>query len=72
MKPVIPSPPVNSAPGLPNPESLGDEVQMVYMDPPYGVKFGSNFQPFIRERDVNHNDYEDMTRKAEITRVVPS
>src|SRR5205814_6066887 len=39
--------------------------QMIYVDPPYGVKFGSNFQPFIRKRDVNHNDDEDMTREPE-------
>src|SRR5713226_4559952 len=37
-------------------EALGGQVQMIYMDPPYGVKFGSNFQPFIRKRDVAHND----------------
>ena len=33
-------------------ESLGRQVQMVYMDPPYGIKFGGNFQPFVRKRDV--------------------
>jgi len=27
-------------------------VQMIFLDPPYGVKFGSNFQPFVRKRDV--------------------
>src|SRR3990170_2868845 len=37
-------------------EGLGGQVQMIYMDPPYGVKFGSNFQPFVRKRDVSHND----------------
>jgi len=37
-------------------ESLGGQVQMIYMDPPYGVRFGSNFQPFVRKRDVKHND----------------
>src|SRR2546423_13670146 len=36
------------------------------MDPPYGVKFGSNFQPFVRKRDVSHNDDEDMTREPEM------
>ncbi len=46
-------------------ESLGGQVQMIYMDPPYGVKFGSNFQPFIRKRDVKHNDDKDMTREPE-------
>ena len=47
-------------------ESLGGQVQMIYMDPPYGVKFGSNFQPFVRRRDVAHNDDEDMTREPEM------
>jgi adenine-specific DNA-methyltransferase len=47
-------------------ESLGGQVQMVYVDPPYGVKFGSNFQPFVRKRDVAHNDDADMTREPEM------
>jgi adenine-specific DNA-methyltransferase len=47
-------------------ESLGGQVQMIYMDPPYGVKFGSNFQPFVRKRDVSHGDDEDMTREPEM------
>jgi len=47
-------------------EGLGGQVQMMYIDPPYGVKFGSNFQPFVRKRDVKHNDDEDMTREPEM------
>ena len=47
-------------------ENLGGQVQMIYMDPPYGVKFGSNFQPFIKKRDVGHNDDEDLTREPEM------
>ena len=47
-------------------EGLGNQVQMIYMDPPYGVEFGSNFQPFIRRRDVRHGDDEDMTREPEM------
>jgi len=47
-------------------ENLGGQVQMIYMDPPYGVKFGSNFQPFVRKRDVKHNDDDDMTREPEM------
>ena len=47
-------------------EDLGGQVQMIYMDPPYGVKFGSNFQPFVRKRDVAHNDDADMTREPEM------
>jgi 16S rRNA G966 N2-methylase RsmD len=49
-------------------ERLGGQVQMIYMDPPYGVKFGSNFQPFIRKRDVKHNDDADMTREPEMVK----
>lgn len=47
-------------------EGLGGQVQMIYVDPPYGVKFGSNFQPFVRKRDVKHNDDNDMTREPEM------
>ena len=49
-------------------EGMGGQVQMIYMDPPYGVKFGSNFQPFVRKRDVAHNDDEDMTREPEMVK----
>jgi len=49
-------------------EGLGGQVQMIYIDPPYGVKFGSNFQPFVRNRDVKHNDDEDMTREPEMVK----
>jgi adenine-specific DNA-methyltransferase len=49
-------------------EGLGGQVQMIYMDPPYGVKFGSNFQPFVRKRDVSHNDDADMTREPEMVK----
>ena len=47
-------------------EGMRGQVQMIYIDPPYGVKFGSNFQPFVRKRDVTHNDDEDMTREPEM------
>ena len=47
-------------------EGLGGQVQMIYIDPPYGVKFGSNFQPFVRKRDVSNNDDADMTREPEM------
>src|SRR5437762_1274234 len=41
---------------------------MIYMDPPYGVRFGSNFQPFVRKRDVKHNDDAEMTREPEMVK----
>jgi len=49
-------------------EGLGGQVQMIYLDPPYGVKFGSNFQPFVRKRDVKHNEDQDMTREPEMVK----
>ena len=49
-------------------EGLGGQVQMIYMDPPYGVKFGSNFQPFVRKRDVKHGNDEEMIREPEMVK----
>ncbi|MCL6431572.1 MAG: site-specific DNA-methyltransferase, partial [Anaerolineae bacterium] len=49
-------------------EGLGGKVQMIYMDPPYGVRFNSNFQPFVRKREVKHNDDKDLTREPEMVR----
>ena len=49
-------------------ESLGRKVQMVYMDPPYGVKFGGNFQPFVRKRDVKDGDDDSISREPEMVR----
>jgi adenine-specific DNA-methyltransferase len=45
---------------------LGGQVQMIYIDPPYGVRFGSSFQPFVRRRDVKHGDDENLTREPEM------
>ena len=47
-------------------EGLGGQVQTLYMDPPYAVKFGSNFQPFVRKRDVTHGADDDMVREPEM------
>lgn len=45
-------------------ENLAGKVQMIYIDPPYGVSFKSNFQPEIRKRSVGISN-EDLTREAE-------
>ncbi len=47
-------------------EGLGGQVQTIYMDPPYAVKFGSNFQPFVRKRNVTHGSDDDMVREPEM------
>ena len=49
-------------------EGLGGQVQMMYFDPPYGVKFGSNFQPFVRKRDVKHGADDEMIREPEMVK----
>lgn len=49
-------------------EGLGGQIQMIFMDPPYGVKFGSNFQPFVRKKDVRHGGDDDMTREPEMVK----
>ena len=40
-------------------EGLAGQVQMIYLDPPYGIKYGSNFQPFVSQRDVKDGKDED-------------
>lgn len=47
-------------------EGLGGQVQMVYFDPPYGIKYGSNFQPFVNKRDVKDGKDEDLTAEPEM------
>lgn len=49
-------------------EGLGGQVQMIYIDPPYGVKFGSNFQPFVRKQKVEHGVDKEMTREPEMVK----
>lgn len=49
-------------------EGMGGQVQMVYFDPPYGVKFGSNFQPFVRKNSVKHGADEEMIREPEMVK----
>jgi len=47
-------------------ESMSGKVQMIYIDPPYGIKYGSNFQPFVGKRDVKDRKDEDLTKEPEM------
>lgn len=47
-------------------EGMGGKVQMVYFDPPYGIKYGSNFQPFVNKRDVKDGKDDDLTTEPEM------
>jgi adenine-specific DNA-methyltransferase len=49
-------------------EGMGGQVQMIYFDPPYGVKFGSNFQPFVKQNTVDHNKDDQMSREPEMVK----
>ena len=46
-------------------EGMAGKVQMIYIDPPYGIKYGSNFQPFINKKDVKDGKDEDLTQEPE-------
>ena len=46
-------------------EGMGGKIQMVYIDPPYGIRYGSNFQPFVNRRDVRDGRDEDLTQEPE-------
>lgn len=47
-------------------EGMAGQVQMVYVDPPYGIKYGSNFQPFTNKRKVEDGKDEDLTAEPEM------
>ncbi len=46
-------------------EALRGKVQMIYIDPPYGIKFGSNWQVSARKREVKDGKLEEATREVE-------
>jgi len=48
-------------------EDLAGRVQMIYIDPPYGIKFASNFQPQLGQRDVKDRE-QDLTREPEMVK----
>ena len=47
-------------------EGMAGKVQMVYFDPPYGIKYGSNFQPFVNKRDVKDGKDDDLSTEPEM------
>src|SRR6476646_9975126 len=47
-------------------ERLRGKVQMIYIDPPYGIKFGSNWQVSARTTSVKDGKVEDAAREAEV------
>ena len=49
-------------------ENLAGKVQMIYIDPPYGISYGSNFQPEVGNRDVKDGKDESLTREPEMVK----
>ncbi|MBV9032845.1 MAG: hypothetical protein JO182_00025, partial [Acidobacteriaceae bacterium] len=50
-------------------EDLAGKVQMIYIDPPYGIKFRSNFQPEVNQQDLSDSDKDsDLTREPEMVK----
>lgn len=49
-------------------EGMAGQVQTVYIDPPYGKTYNSNFQPFTNKREVKDGKDEDLTQEPEMIR----
>lgn len=47
-------------------ENMAGKVQMIYIDPPYGIKFNSNFQPYTNKRDVKDKDDDSIPAEPEM------
>ena len=47
-------------------EGMGGKVQMIYFDPPYGIKYGSNFMPFVNKKNVDDGKDDDLTAEPEM------
>jgi adenine-specific DNA-methyltransferase len=49
-------------------EGLRGKVQCIYIDPPYGIRFNSNWQPSTKSRDVNETSANSVSREPEVIR----
>ena len=47
-------------------EAMAGAVQMIYFDPPYGIKYQSNFQPFTDKRDVKDGNDDSLSTEPEM------
>jgi adenine-specific DNA-methyltransferase len=47
-------------------EGMAGKVQMMFFDPPYGIKYGSNFMPFINQKDVRDGKDGDLNSEPEM------
>lgn len=49
-------------------EGMAGKIQLIYIDPPYGVSYGSNFQPFVNKKDVKDGNDDDLSQEPEMIR----
>src|SRR5208337_1945699 len=49
-------------------EALRGKVQCIYFDPPYGIRFNSNWQPSTKSRDVKDGKEESVSREPEVVK----
>lgn len=47
-------------------EGMAGRIQTIYFDPPYGIKYGSNFQPFVNKREVRDGSDDDLVSEPEM------
>src|SRR5271157_1125809 len=47
-------------------EGMTGKVQMIYFDPPYGIKYGSNFQPYVNKKEVKDGKDDDLSQEPEM------
>ena len=47
-------------------EGMEENVQLIYIDPPYGIQYGSNFQPFVNKKNVQDGNDDDLTHEPEM------
>lgn len=47
-------------------EKMAGKIQMIYIDPPYGIKYNSNFQPFTNKKDVKNKDDDSIPAEPEM------
>lgn len=47
-------------------EGMAGKVQMIYMDPPYGIKYGSNWQMRLNDRNVKDGSDENLSGEPEV------
>ncbi len=46
-------------------EGMAGHVRMIYIDPPCGIRYGSNFQPFVDKHEVKDGKDEDLSQEPE-------